>query len=89
MEKLKGKDITVQLGHFEMHVKGSTAISFFIVAVLMVLMSILVIQIPEYHDKRFDFFSIFSSLAALLTAIVGYSFGKVTRTSNRHERSEK
>jgi hypothetical protein len=76
MEKLKGKDITVRLGHFVMHVKGSTAISFFIITVLMVLMSILVIEIPEYHDKRFDILSIFSSLAALLVAIVGYSSGK-------------
>jgi hypothetical protein len=74
MEKLKQKDITIRLGHYEMQVKGSTAISFFIIAVLMVLMCVWVIQIPKYHDKRFDILSIFSLLAALLAAIVGYSF---------------
>ena len=73
MEKLKGKDITFRLGHFEMQAKGSIAISFLIITVLMVLMSILVIEIPEYLDKRSDILSIFSSLAALLVAIVGYS----------------
>jgi hypothetical protein len=74
MEKLKEKDITVRLGHFEMQVKGSTAISFFIIAVLMVLMCVWVVQIPKYHDKSFDILSIFSLLATLLAAIVGYSF---------------
>ncbi len=76
MEKLKEKDITVRLGQFEMHVKGGIAISFVIIAALIVLMSFMVIQIPEYHDKKFDILSIFSSLGALLAAIVGYSFGK-------------
>jgi len=47
--------------------------SFLIITVLMVLVSILVIEIPEYLDKRSDILSIFSSLAALLVAIVGYS----------------
>ena len=74
MEKLKEKHITVRLGHFEMQVKGSTAISFFIVAVLMVLTCIWVIQIPKYNDKSFDILTIFSLLATLLAAIVGYSF---------------
>ncbi len=78
MEKLKSKEILLRLGSFEMHVKGSIAISFFVITALMVLMSILVIQIPEYHDKRFDILSIFSSLGALLLGIVGYSFGKST-----------
>jgi hypothetical protein len=74
MEKLKEKDITVRLGHFEMQVKGGTAISFFIIAVLMVLTCVWVVQIPKYHDKSFDILSIFSLLATLLAAIVGYSF---------------
>jgi hypothetical protein len=90
MEKLKGKDdITLRFGHFEMRVKGTVAISFSVIAVLMVLMSILVIQIPEYHDKRFDFYSIFSSLTAMFAAIVAYLFGKVNRTSDHDEHSEK
>ena len=75
MEKLKEKDIIVRLGHFEIQVKGSTAISFFIVTILLVLTCIWVIQIPKYHDKSFDVLSIFSLLATLLAAIVGYSFG--------------